>query len=232
MYGVMIDSLLSAAVTAHDAPALPETTRERILRVGMACFAQEGFAGATTRMIASAAGVTLPVIAYHFGNKDGLHLACAEEIVEQHRRRLLPVAAAARCAADDGSLTGDQARVWLEKILAALVAAITADDEQRLATDFVLRELSEQGPGYHLLYEELWKPGMELVAELIAIARGKGAADQSDRVGAMMLLASLSSLTRDEPVASAFLGGSASEDPHKTLIGECALRMLSGLIAS
>ncbi|WP_225206529.1 TetR/AcrR family transcriptional regulator [Novosphingobium huizhouense] len=228
----MIDRLLSAPLSPLEVSPEPETTRQRILRVGMACFAQEGFAGATTRMIASAAGVTLPVIAYHFGNKDGLHLACAEEIVEQHRRRLLPVAAAARCAADDGSLTADQARIWLEKILATLVAAITADDEQRLATDFVLRELSEQGPGYHLLYEELWKPGMELVAELIAIARGRSATVEGDRVGAMMLLASLSSLTRDEPVASAFLGGSASEEPHRTLIGECARRMLSGLIAA
>lgn len=228
----MIDSLLSTPISPIDASNSPETTRERILRVGMACFAQEGFAGATTRMIAAAAGVTLPVIAYHFGNKDGLHLACAEEIVEQHRRRLLPVAAAARCAADDGSLTAGQARVWLEKILASLVAAITADDEQRLATDFVLRELSEQGPGYHLLYEELWKPGMELVAELIAIARGQAATVQGDRVGAMMLLASLSSLTRDEPVASTFLGGSASEEPHKSLIGECALRMLTGIISA
>ena len=228
----MIDRLLSASLAPLDVSAEPETTRQRILRVGMACFAQEGFAGATTRMIASAAGVTLPVIAYHFGNKDGLHLACAEEIVEQHRRRLLPVAAAARFAADDGTLTAGQARLWLEKILGTLVAAITADDEQRLATDFVLRELSEQGPGYHLLYEELWKPGMELVAELIAIARGQSATSEGDRVGAMMLLASLSSLTRDEPVASAFLGGSASEDPHKTLIGQCALRMLSGLIST
>lgn len=226
----MIDRLLSVPTASLDGPTSPETTRERILRVGMACFAQEGFAGATTRMIASAAGVTLPVIAYHFGNKDGLHLACAEEIVEQHRRRLLPVAAAARCAADDGSLTAEQARVWLEKILAALVAAITADDDQRLATDFVLRELSEQGPGYHLLYEELWKPGMELVAELIAVARGRPAKEEGDRVGAMMLLASLSSLTRDEPVASAFLGGSASEEPHRTLIGQTALRLLSGLL--
>jgi len=232
MNRAMIDHLLSTPAGLRDAPASPETTRERILRVGMACFAQEGFAGATTRMIAGAAGVTLPVIAYHFGNKDGLHLACAEEIVEQHRRRLLPVVAAARLAADDGSLTPLQARDWLERILDALTAAVTADDEQRLATDFVLRELTEQGPGYHLLYEQLWKPGMELVAELIALARSRSAIEQDDRVAAMMLLAPLSSLMRDEPVTNAFLGGSVLHDPNKALIARSARQMLAGLISA
>lgn len=213
-------------------PASAETTRERILRAGMACFAREGFAGATTRMIAGGAGVTLPVIAYHFGNKEGLHLACAEEIVDLHRRRLLPLVASARTAADEGALGADAARAWLERLLTALIEAITADPEQRLATDFVLRELSEQGPGYHLLYEELWKPGIGLIADLLALARGQGATTEGDRIGALMLLASLTAFTREEPVARAFLDWEALDAGHRSRIAAVAHRLLSGLIVA
>ncbi|MDE2562131.1 MAG: CerR family C-terminal domain-containing protein [Sphingomonadales bacterium] len=206
------------------------TTAERILASGMACFAREGFAGATTRMIAAEAGVTLPVIAYHFGNKDGLHRACAQEIVEQHRRGLLPLTSAAREAAS-GPLAPEAAREWLEKILSALVAMITADTGQRLSTDFVLREMSEQGPGYALLFEELWQPGIGLVADLVAIARKREPGNEDDRAGALMLIASLSAFTREEPISRAFLGWDALDDDRRGKVAGIAHRLLAGLVA-
>lgn len=206
-----------------------ETTAARILRAGMTCFARDGFAGATTRRIAALAGVTLPVIAYHFGNKDGLHRACAHDIVEQHRRRLRPLVAAARAAADAGTLHPRQARAWLERILSALVAAITADSDQRLATDFVLREMSEQGPGYTLLYEQLWRPGIGLVADLVGRARDHAATTEDDRLGALMLLAALSAFTREEPVTRAFLGWDGLDDDRRRQITAVSHALLAGL---
>ncbi|WP_338466850.1 CerR family C-terminal domain-containing protein [Novosphingobium sp. ZN18A2] len=206
------------------------TTADRILAAGMRCFAREGFAGATTRMIAAEAGVTLPVIAYHFGNKDGLHRACAQEIVEQHRRQLLPLTSAAREAAS-GPLAPEAARDWLEKILTALVAMITADTEQRLSTDFLLREMSEQGPGYTLLVDELWQPGIGLVADLIAIARRREPGSEQDRAGALMLIASLSAFTREEPISRAFLGWDALDGSRRKTVAEIAHRLLAGLVA-
>lgn len=217
-------------VTTLAKPASASTTAARILGAGMRCFAREGFAGATTRMIAAEAGVTLPVIAYHFGNKDGLHRACAQEIVEQHRRRLLPLTSAAREAAS-GPLAPEAAREWLEKILGALVAMITADAEQRLTTDFVLREMSEQGPGYALLYEELWHPGIGLVADLIAIARKRVPGNEEDRAGALMLIASLSAFTREEPISRAFLGWKALDQARRDTVTGIAHRLLAGLVA-
>lgn len=206
------------------------TTADRILAAGMRCFARKGFTGATTRMIASEAGVTLPVIAYHFGNKDGLHRACAREIVEHHRRHLLPLTSAAR-EAISGSLAPANAREWLEKILTALVTMITADPDQRQTTDFVLRELTEQGPGYVLLYEELWQPGIGLFADLIAIARNRAPGSEEDRAGALMLIASLSAFTRDEPISRAFLGWDALDETRRDKIAEIFCRLLGGLVA-
>ncbi|WP_226015621.1 TetR/AcrR family transcriptional regulator [Novosphingobium sp. FKTRR1] len=219
-----LDSTLPATETL-----LPETTAERILAAGMDCFAREGFAGATTRMIAAQAGVTLPVIAYHFGNKEGLHRACANAIVEQYRRRLLPLVSSARAAADSDAITREEARHWLETILLALVSAITADAEQRLSTDFVLREMSEQGPGFALLFAELWQPGIALVADLLGMARAQDGSPQPDRIGAVMLLAALSAFTREEAISRPFLGWERIDDARHDEIGAAALRLLRGL---
>jgi AcrR family transcriptional regulator len=207
-----------------------EMTKARILEAGMRCFAREGFAGATTRMIAAEAGVTLPVIAYHFGNKEGLHRACAQEIVDQHSRRLLPLVCAAREAANKGTLPATEARNWLDRILEALVNAVTADAEQRLTTDFLLREMSEQGPGYALLFEGLWNPGIGLVADLLAIARQRRPGKEEDRAGAVMLITSLSAFTAIEPVSLAFLGWERLDGTRRDTVTALAKRLLDGLV--
>lgn len=210
----------------------PDGTPARILDAGMRAFAREGYTGATTRVIAAAAGVTLPVIAYHFGNKQGLHRACAEAIVEAYRERMLPLVQTARRSADSGVLSAETARAWLDRVLDALIAAIAAEPEQRLRTDFLLRELSEQGPGYELLFRELWQPGIVLVADLLAIARGRASAGEPDRTGAMMLMASLTAFSTLAPVSLSIMGWARLGDAQLAVIAGQARRLLDGLLAT
>lgn len=210
--------------------ATPDTTPQRILDAGMRAFAREGYAGATTRMIAAAAGVTLPVIAYHFRNKEGLHRACAEAIVGSYREHMLPLVLGARRAADVGGLTATGARSLLDQLLEALVSAIAADPEQRLGTDFVLREMTDQGPGYNLLFDELWKPGILLVADLLAIARGLRTAGEQERAGALMLLASLTAFTTQAPVSLAVLSWNDLGDNRRAAATALARQLLDGLV--
>ena len=47
-------------------------TRERILVAALQAFAEKGYDGATTREIASRAGVNLGLLQYHFGGKPKL----------------------------------------------------------------------------------------------------------------------------------------------------------------
>lgn len=210
----------------------PDGTRARILQSGMRNFAREGYGGATTRMIAASAGVTLPVIAYHFGNKEGLHRATAEAIVESYREHMLPLVRAAREAVDTGSLSAADARNWLQQVIDSLVAAIAARPEERLATDFVLRELGEPGPGYALLLRELWRPGILLVADLLARARGNRATGDEERAGALMLLASLSAFTTLSPVAQAVTGWEDIAESRRATIATLARQLLEGLLAA
>jgi AcrR family transcriptional regulator len=52
-----------------------EQSRERLLRVGLALFAQKGFDKTSTREIAEAAHTNIAAISYYFGDKAGLYRA-------------------------------------------------------------------------------------------------------------------------------------------------------------
>jgi AcrR family transcriptional regulator len=54
------------------------TTRDRILQAAHERFTHQGFANTAVREICEDAGVTAPVLYYHFGNKDGVFQAVVE----------------------------------------------------------------------------------------------------------------------------------------------------------
>ena len=53
----------------------PVATRRGILSAAEECFAASGFVGATTRQVASRAGVNVATLHYHFGSKEELYRA-------------------------------------------------------------------------------------------------------------------------------------------------------------
>jgi AcrR family transcriptional regulator len=67
-------------------------TGEKILAAALKEFAEHGFAGASTRAVASAAGVQHPLVNYHFKSKEGLWHAVLEatagQFMQQFRTRL------------------------------------------------------------------------------------------------------------------------------------------------
>jgi len=71
------DTPLSGYCTAAGTPLRSDgiEARNRLLRAALALFAAKGFAKASTREIAAAAGVNLAAISYYFGDKAGLYRA-------------------------------------------------------------------------------------------------------------------------------------------------------------
>ncbi len=66
-------------MTANSNPEYPsEDTRQRILHAATQLFAEVGYAQATTRLIADAAGVNEVTLFRHFGNKKALLMACVD----------------------------------------------------------------------------------------------------------------------------------------------------------
>lgn len=68
-----------------DGSGCPPGGREQLLAAAVRLFAQKGYAATTVRDILRAAGVTAPVLYYHFGSKEGLFLALAEEGLRKFR---------------------------------------------------------------------------------------------------------------------------------------------------
>jgi AcrR family transcriptional regulator len=62
------------------------TARARIRNTALALFAERGFAGASLRTIADAAGVSMGLVQHHFGSKEALRQACDAYALEFIRR--------------------------------------------------------------------------------------------------------------------------------------------------
>ena len=62
-----------------------DETRQRIIDAAIRLFGEHGFAGASTRDIAAAAGVNPPALQYYFESKEGVYNACAQFILLSSR---------------------------------------------------------------------------------------------------------------------------------------------------
>lgn len=190
--------------TARGSYKTGEETRQKLIDAALLLFGRRGFDGSGTREICGQAKVAVPAIAYHFGSKEGLYLACAEHVVERYRSRMggaLSTMHQARAA-----MAPDDARIALGSIIRLLVGMIRDAHEGEPWLAFMLREMTHPGRAYDLLYRDLWSPGLSLVSALIASARGTDQPTAADRVDALLLLSSLSTLATARRIALAFTG--------------------------
>jgi TetR/AcrR family transcriptional regulator, regulator of cefoperazone and chloramphenicol sensitivity len=167
-----------------------EDTRERILKVALTAFGEAPFVAVTTRQIAEAADVSLPVLQYYFANKEGLYRACAEAIVERYRHHTAGAAAEARKALNEHS-AADTARPYLKALIGNLAGLLLGSQRAESWVHFVARELRDPGPAFEILYENLWRPGVDITARLVARILGCSERDPAARIQALLLISSL-----------------------------------------
>ena len=68
--------------------AIAVETRDRILEAAIELFSEQSFDGATTRDIARRAGVTQPLLHYHYRSKDELWRAAVDALFERLRHTM------------------------------------------------------------------------------------------------------------------------------------------------
>ena len=180
-----------------------EESRQRLLEVALREFGRVGFTAATTRAIAQAAGATLPSLQYYFGGKEGLYRACAEEIATRFVAMTQDAADGAAQALQAG---GGDLRDQLKRTMAAVARAMTGADSAGLWGAFVSRELLEPGPGFDVMLEKLFAPGIELIAAMVARIQGRDAVDEAARIRAMLMIASLTAFQSGRTVALRVFG--------------------------
>lgn len=130
-------------------PSIPKT-RQRLIAAAIELFGRKGRDGVSTREIAKMAGVNIAGIAYHFGGKEQLHLACAEHIAKTVQ---------AGVGANLASLNPDlPASERLEKTLAGIAHFMLGTPGNAAIARFVLREQMDPGPAFEVLYADIMEP--------------------------------------------------------------------------
>ncbi len=69
-------------------PTRPNSAKEAIRDAAAALFADKGFTSTSTREICERAGVTKPVLYYHFGNKDQLYEELVFDAFNEYQKEL------------------------------------------------------------------------------------------------------------------------------------------------
>lgn len=87
----------------------PEAARRAVLDAAERLFAERGFAGASLRDIAHAAGASQPLIQHHFGSKEGLYRAVLRRAVDDYAARFPD---AARVADEPVDIEAEVARLF------------------------------------------------------------------------------------------------------------------------
>lgn len=132
---------------------MADQTRHALVLAALRLFGEKGFEGTSTRDIAAEASSNIGSIAYHFGSKEGLRIACAEHIVQ-----LMQNVAGALLNQSVVTVRPEQARVQLTLIMENLVNIVVARPQADSIIQFVIRELSHPTVALDLLYKGVLEP--------------------------------------------------------------------------
>jgi AcrR family transcriptional regulator len=148
----MVQTTAPGRVTRRSADA----TRERILTAALDLFSELSFDGATTRDIAARAGVTQPLLNYHFSSKDELWRAAVDGLFETLSRVL--------SARADGLRGVDE--VTVARLLVREFIYFSADHPQ--LHRIITQECKTDGPRMDWLVERHIRPLYDEATALFA----------------------------------------------------------------
>ncbi|MGH8210161.1 MAG: CerR family C-terminal domain-containing protein [Steroidobacteraceae bacterium] len=149
--------------------SLGEDTAQRLIETALELFANHGFAGTSTRMLADKAQVNLSAIPYYFGGKEGLYRAAAEYIVAEIKKSIAPVLDKVNSALERSELPRELALTLLCEVLDAFVAThVSGPNHWAL---FAAREELNPTSVFDILYDSVAYPihitSTKLVARIL-----------------------------------------------------------------
>ena len=169
-------------------PSRGEDTRQRLIEAALKVFGEFGFDGASTRMLADAAGANLAAIPYHFGSKEGLYRAAADFIVESSGKEILPTIEKIDLALASKKLSRFDATTLLHELLERFSAIVIGAELADSFASFVMREQLQPGAAFEILYQGMMRRLMESCAKLLATALGRRNDDPRILIRAQTLL--------------------------------------------
>lgn len=160
-----------------------DQTRTALIRAALRLFGRQGYEGTSTRQIAALANANIGSIAYHFGGKEGLRLACADLIVETIRKIAWPALDEAGAA-----LTPETASEGLKRSMERIVGFFVASPDVADFAQFVLREMAVPGPALDRLYEGAFEPTHAKLCDIWEKATGEPAGSEAVKLRIFTLI--------------------------------------------
>lgn len=142
-------------------------TRQRLLDIAIAHFAQLGFDGASTRDMAGACGTAMSSITYHFGGKRGLYLAAAEHISDSIQAIQQPMMDS--ITAHPATSPGEAMEQLCE--LSESFARMMVLPRAAPWASFIIREQQQPTEAFDIIYERVMQPLLTLCLRLAGQAR-------------------------------------------------------------
>ena len=155
-----------------------DQTRMALIVAGIGLFGAKGFEATSTREIAAAADANIASIAYHFGGKGGLRLACAEMVGS----RIQAVVGPALRAIDHGQ-DPMAAQATFERVLMGVADFMLGQVEARDIANFMVREMGVPGPVFDKVYAEFILPVHRSLCGLLGLATGHAPESDLIRLG-------------------------------------------------
>jgi TetR/AcrR family transcriptional regulator, regulator of cefoperazone and chloramphenicol sensitivity len=154
-----------------------DMTRTTLIDAAIRLFGERGYDAVSTRDIADLAAANIGSIAYHFGGKPGLRLACAEHVIANIAATVGPA-----FLRPLPPLTPDQALETIERMMRVFTNFWMVNESSQSFVNFMLREMLVKGEVSELFYSSWMKPMHKRFCELFGIATGRDAGSHAVKI--------------------------------------------------
>jgi len=149
-----------------------------LLSAATTSFAYEGFHATSLKQISRKAGVNQALIAYYFGNKQGLYMAVFEAIVSQIQAKVGPMVEELEVALDpDAAAAADKSdadphalRQALISIVDALLELLSSDGSREWAL-LITREQASPTEAFEVMYSGFMEKVLRLATRVVRILK-------------------------------------------------------------
>jgi AcrR family transcriptional regulator len=211
-----------------------DEVRRRIIEAALRVFGGNGYERASTRQIATEAGVNPPALQYYFDGKEGLHLACGQYIADHISQALEAAYAAANSVKPGDAAAATDALCFIIETLVDLLLGsaqgegwsrfIARSQTEGWSQSVERSQTEERSPDNSALRQSMNAKIQSECARLVSIATGRAADDVRTTLRTIAILGQFTAfhLRRDNSLA--LLGWS-------DFSGE-RLQMLKGILRS
>ncbi|WP_159011331.1 CerR family C-terminal domain-containing protein [Bradyrhizobium sp. S69] len=190
-----------------------DEVRRRIIEAALRVFGENGYERASTRQIATEAGVNPPALQYYFDGKDGLHQACGQYIADHISQRLeAAYAVAAAVKPDDAAAAVDALCNIIDTLADLLLGSAQGEGWSRFIAQSqtgvssqpaAQRQTEESSPGNSAFRQSMNAKIQSECTRLVSIATGRAADDVRTKLQTIAIIGQFAAfhLRRDSSLA-------------------------------